>query len=451
MNIKAGLLAGLVLATGAAPVYAESMDQRLQKYEKQLQELNQKLETLEGKKLKKYRKEIQKNKKRTAKLRRMIRANERLKMYGYITAAGAMATNNLKGRYLTSDKLTFNGDARAGLQFNADLTDKLHSVVQIAARSNNQIEWNVAVEWAYLGYDITENLTFRAGRLRVPFYLYSESLQVGFSYPWARAPLDMYASPITALESLDLTYSFDIGEVNNRLQFWASGTADQNESDGNTIALEDIYNLNLTTTYGPITTRLSYTHLIMDGVIVRRQNYPFPRTAIPAVAAQAGGTATCTEDFPVSATNCMNWEMRLNANDSLDYYSAAFRYDDGKYFMISEGSIFKASKGDFARQSDSGYVTFGMRYKNYTPYFGHGWRYSTDDNDLIRKTLPDFKSKSATLGLRYALTNNSAVTFQAQRFFEIQGPGNFSAEAIEPGKTDLDNTNVYTLTFDAVY
>ena len=48
----------------------------------------------------------------------------------------------------------------------------------------------------------------RAGRLRSPVYMYSESLDVGYSYPWLRLPDEVYSQvQVTNYEGVDAVYT----------------------------------------------------------------------------------------------------------------------------------------------------------------------------------------------------------------------------------------------------
>ncbi len=59
--------------------------------------------------------------------------------------------------------------------------------VQATVKSE-QDTWKGNLEWAYLSFAAAQGLTLRAGRLRLPIYMYSETLDVGFTHPWLRLP-----------------------------------------------------------------------------------------------------------------------------------------------------------------------------------------------------------------------------------------------------------------------
>jgi hypothetical protein len=79
--------------------------------------------------------------------------------------------------------------------------------VQATAKAQ-QDEWKANLEWAYLSLQANDQLMLRAGRLRSPVYMYSESLDVGYSYPWLRLPDEVYSQvQVTNYEGVDAVYT----------------------------------------------------------------------------------------------------------------------------------------------------------------------------------------------------------------------------------------------------
>jgi len=129
---------------------------------------------------------------------------------GFASAGGGMVLDDGESYYGFDDSLGFEEDSKIGLQFDVDLTDKWSATVQGVARGRD--DWEAEVEWAYLSYEVNRNWTVRAGRLRGPFYMISDYLEVGYAYPWLRPPKEVYDRlPISAFEGIDVIYSTSIG------------------------------------------------------------------------------------------------------------------------------------------------------------------------------------------------------------------------------------------------
>jgi hypothetical protein len=70
--------------------------------------------------------------------------------------------------------------------------------------------------WAFLSWRPTNDLLFRGGRLRVPFYLHSETTDIGETFDFARLPVEVY--PVSTIANIDglsgnKTWNFDVGEL----------------------------------------------------------------------------------------------------------------------------------------------------------------------------------------------------------------------------------------------
>src|SRR5690606_28997655 len=120
--------------------------------------------------------------------------------------------------------------SKLGAQFRYGVTDRLAITAQAIAKPE-QDSWKAKVEWLYLSHQTTDRLVLRAGRLRSPVYMYSDTLDVGFSYPWLRLPDEVYhqiQSPTyegaDAIYTLPLSYgsvAFQLaaGQSKNRRNF----------------------------------------------------------------------------------------------------------------------------------------------------------------------------------------------------------------------------------------
>jgi hypothetical protein len=100
--------------------------------------------------------------------------------------------------------------SRLGGQLSYGLTDSLDVTAQVTTRAA-QDSWEANLEWFYLSYQASNELMLRAGRLRAPVYMHSESLDVGFAYPWLRLPDEVYSQvQASSYEGLDAVYTLPL-------------------------------------------------------------------------------------------------------------------------------------------------------------------------------------------------------------------------------------------------
>jgi hypothetical protein len=383
-------------------------------------------------------------------------SDSKLKINGFITAAATVADEDVNN-FNTSDVVNFRGLSKAGVQLTYQLNDKADATVQMVARSddtNGTDTWELNAEWAYLGYQLTDDLKVRAGRMRVPFYMYSESLDVGYSYPWARPPLSVYRSPITAYDGVDMTYLFNTGGLRHTLQFWTGSYADTSNGPAgipDDIELKDQYGVNLTSTWGDFTARAMMFTIAIDG--------------------------TTTVDFGGGAPPIY---VQLDAEDKLDYSSLGFQWDNGQYFVITETTDLRSEKGLFFTDEKAGYVTVGTRIQDWTPYATYGWYHTANEGDFVgiadgepacggpaaiggdttNKSCSS-QSKNISLGLRKELGTNLSFTMQWDHYsdfgdtngfwgFADYSATGFPVVTVNPGE-GWDNADVYTMSLDAVF
>ncbi len=109
--------------------------------------------------------------------------------------------------------------SKLGGQVRYGLTDQLSATAQ-AVLKPEQDEWKLNLEWAYLAYEFNEQMSVRAGRLRPNAFTFSETLDVGYSYPWLRLPDEVYMQmPINNFEGADALYSLPLSLGILNLQF----------------------------------------------------------------------------------------------------------------------------------------------------------------------------------------------------------------------------------------
>jgi hypothetical protein len=115
------------------------------------------------------------------------------------------------------DKIEYNKNSVYGLQAVSDLGDGLTATGQIVARGSEN--YKPEFEWMYMTYNITPTLSAKVGRIRTPFYMLSEYLEVGYTYHWIRPPEELYAAQITNMDGASILYNVPMGSVDAQFAF----------------------------------------------------------------------------------------------------------------------------------------------------------------------------------------------------------------------------------------
>lgn len=117
-------------------------------------------------------------------------------------------------------------DTRLGLQVNVNLTDDLSFVGQVISKYRFDHTFTPDLSWAFLSYTPSSGLQLRAGRLGWDVFQLADTRNVGYSYLWARPPVDFYGPlQISSMDGGDIAWTTPIGEGQSlRFKFSAGQT-----------------------------------------------------------------------------------------------------------------------------------------------------------------------------------------------------------------------------------
>jgi len=149
---------------------------------------------------------------------------------GFANLTGGMTLNNDQ-TYLDYDNhWNMKTDSKVGIQFDADLEGGLNATLQFMARGED--DFSTELEWGYISYELSDSSQIKFGKLRLPIYYYSSSLDVGYSYNWIRPPEDVYSLPISSFEGVDYSTSFDYGQWSLLAQTFYGSNRSELETNG---------------------------------------------------------------------------------------------------------------------------------------------------------------------------------------------------------------------------
>lgn len=115
-------------------------------------------------------------------------------------------------------------DSVFGLQADLRLNPQWSATLQLKAAPSLQHDsrWDLSPAWAFVAWRPHDDWLLRAGRLRVPLYLHSESMDVGVTHDMARLPAEMYLiAPNTDFDGLYATHTWARGEGELALDVYA--------------------------------------------------------------------------------------------------------------------------------------------------------------------------------------------------------------------------------------
>lgn len=346
-----------------------------------------------------------------------------------------------------TDKVSHRELSRAGVQFNAAISDQTSATVQILARGKDH--YDAEVQWAYLSHDLSPSVTVRGGRMVLPFFMHTQYSNVGYAYHWAVLPGEAYdVVPFDTMEGVDLSWNVNTGPVSHRLNVYGGATDVPSFSLPAPVVYEvsDLTGINLTSQWRDWTSWLSYSHaeVTLDlsplaVPIAEAQDPPVPPSAILPMLAE-----------PVSL------------DDANTYISSVgLQYDNGSLLLMAERTQL-GIEGWFPTKW-GGYVSAGYRFGKWLPHVtwgaanAHGVSEAADDGGLAVPFSQSnmVRSKSWTVGTRYELSPGVAVKLEAQRFYDMSNDkimtnGLFTPQGAAPSIEEEEPT-VFRLTVDAAF
>ena len=359
--------------------------------------------------------------------------------------------SNLKARGAGASRSTSAAvDSRLGAQLDLTLGAGWSGVLQVISEQRSDGSFRPHVEWANLKYQLTPDLSLRAGRIALPIFMAADYRKVGYAMPMLRTAVEVYSSvPVSNNDGVDLSYRWRAGAVKSVTQVFYGHTsfrlADASSIKGRGLAgLSNSFNVgDVSGRFGVFTGKLDIGlgDALFDGL---RQFGP------------AGQALAAQHEIHDKRVNLAT----LGAT-----------YDPGAWFVAGEVSRFNTH--GFIGNSATRAVNGGYRLDAFTPYLGYAsvraLRPTSDPglptaglppplaaaagalnaglNQLLR-IAPDQSTLSA--GLRWDLVANAALKVQYDRVRPRKGsPGSFLA--VQPGFRSGQTVNVTSAALDFVF
>ena len=270
--------------------------------------------------------------------------------------------------------------SKFGAQLTYGLTDTLGVTLQATAKPL-QDEWQANLEWAYLSWQANDQLMVRAGRLRSPVYMYSESLDVGFSYPWLRLPDEVYSQvQLTNYEGADVVYTLPLSYGSVTFQV-AAGQAKNRDY----FAYDDLFSID-------------YGKLFGGNVSLATNDYGTFRVGY------VEADISTTIDGVVNAFGTPIYLQLLELKkDKGKFTSIGYQYDNGTWLTANEWTT-RVTENDNNASIDSFYLMGGRRFGDFLAHVTYA---QLDENEG--------RQNSWTLGLNYNIAPTVVLKTEYKR------------------------------------
>lgn len=264
------------------------------------------------------------------------------------------------------EKMSFQANSLFAIQVRADLQEKLSATAQIIAKG--QSDYEAKFNWAYLAYQLTNEVTVKAGRFRTPLFMYSDFLDVGYAYHWISPPDGVYnLSGFDSSDGVMLEWQTEFsGFVSNATLTGSRTTTDiQNGTLDSSNGITATWNLNydwftfhIAHSEAEVTIDIEQLNLVAEGL------------------AQFPGV---TQD----AIDAMLFESDKGSFDGI-----GVAIDTGKVFAVAEYTE-TSSEGAAPDPTKNWYVSGGFRFGKWTTYLTYeNAKGDLKEDDLAALTDP---------------------------------------------------------------
>lgn len=382
-----------------------------------------------------------------------------LNIYGFMSVGVGILDKNEVTIEDFEGEGNFKQDTLLALQVSKQVNDKTTATGQLVSRGTDDFKTEAA--WAYVSYQSDSDLTARMGRLRIPFFNYSEFLEVGYAYNWVRLPSDVYNIPFSSFDGFDFTQRFSIGALDSSIQLNYGRLNDELtifEEDYSS-DLKNMAGLSLTSSYGNWGFRIAgqrtemtldtapdadYIAAVQTATIAQLTHNANP--SLESGASLLAAAESLTEAEVVFAkqrridqaqTGAILYAQQLGLDidaakefaldgHTADFYNAALMFDNGSFSFISEVTAIEYESGLLV-DNRAWLTSIAQRIGETTTHLTYSTSRdilnSGDSGKLQEALMLQGEDKSVTLGLRYDYDVNTALKVEAQYHDEIMNRG----------------------------
>lgn len=383
---------------------------------------------------------------------------ENTTLHGFGTLGGSYNTNgdfiyreNVFSTIGSSNDFSLATHTKFGLQLDTNITDNLKATIQTIFYQKEKGQIQTDLDWAYLKYSPTDYLNFKIGRMKIPFFIFSDSSNINYTNIWTHMPKETVISsvPVSSYNGLETELLFNLKEHNISLQSYIGEEKSKiyGSLGGSPLDAEfkNAYGFSITDYYGDFKVRASY--------FAGDLNFDNDDLNKLLLAGRVLGVPTIN-----------NYDLgKLN----LSLYALGFTYQFDNIFLASEYTSVELDN-KVIDDMKGWYISTGYQLDKIMPYVTYGESkqkvaYPISDIPILPdiyggRTLYDgfnrmseafnYSQKSISFGIRYDIKKNLALKTQIDRIYFDENHRTMYIRNNEPASGHLD---VYSVALDFVF
>ena len=301
-------------------------------------------------------------------------------------------------------RFTFDGESRLGLNLSSEISDNMVFASQILAKGSDSGAYDLQADWIFVTFKPKDGFQIRVGRQINPVFLFSEQIDVGFTYLWVRLPYEMYTLfPVKQFNGLGVIYSAPFGDYTLRTGLFAGG--------GDTTISTPTYKI----TGSQDDNKIVDISLVSETTKLR-VGYG---ASNPRIVLNVPTTLASTVAGPVKGTLVSPADM-----GTLEFFSAGGSYDNKHIMGATEIGKIKGA-GTFYRKATAMYASAGYHItERLTPYLTYAWLGDLESTAFVYpdntvSTTLEKEQNSGMVGVNYKLNASSVIKGEYMRTTEI--------------------------------
>jgi hypothetical protein len=247
-------------------------------------------------------------------------------------------------------------DSNLGLQADYAINSWLSVTGQGLVRKDGEDDYGAELAWAFAKAKVSDNLSFRVGRIGLPAFMISDYRNVGYANTFLRPPSEVYSQvPLNSIDGVDATWQQQVGDTTFTAQL-AVGRNKSPLTGGAHVVASGMTSLNLVAEHGPFTLRFGRTDTkitVDDSASLNGLVASFNKAATAYGISQIADMAKLVN--------------KPKEKGSFTSVGASMDWNN----IVAQGEYAKRKLDNYSGNSNSWYAMGGYRFGKFLPYYSH--------------------------------------------------------------------------------
>jgi hypothetical protein len=302
-----------------------------------------------------------------------------------------------------------------GLNASSTISQSLRMQGQFST-SFDGYEYTPKLDWGFVSWEFTKNLSLRFGRIILPIWLYSQQIDVGYNYPWAALPIEVYGlNPLKSSNGLSILFQSNLGS--GYLSAEIFGAAGKTKFSGKTLGFESQTIIDFRDSVGA-----TLTYSLFDDALMLNAAYSQANMDAINEFTYVAGTGFF-EDLDASLPAGTPYDISADAGiPSGRFYSFGGKFDLADIVVAGEIAG-RFLQGQNLSEAKAFYLTGGYRFGSVLPLVTYSKLFGLEGQGFthpIRESIllgagNQVSASTLTFGLNFSFSDSVVLKTEASK------------------------------------